>query len=801
MIKSNGLTQIVNKPTRVTNKSSTLLDHILITKCDRIVQTGTIPVGFSDHNMIYCTRKIVKDQIMTQNIVNIRSMKNYSKDLLIEHINKVNWDIVTLCNDTNIAWNNFVKILNVIINNIAPKKQCKVKTRTEPWVTSEILECLEERDKLLGLFHKTKDPVFYQQFCKLRNKAQRLVKTTRQEYIKEQIVNNKNNSKKLWSTLKTLGYNNKTKTKEPIVLNINEQVCYDPVTVAEHVNSFFVNIAQKLVDALPKLNDLFSAFSENCRVYYKNLGVSPAMYILQEVSSDFVLKELQSMNATKSTGLDNIGPKFLHDGAEALADTITSLINLSIRNKTVPDCTKKAKVTPLYKKKNKLDVGNYRPISVLTSLSKILEKAVHGQVEAFCKDSQIIYPLQSGFRGNFSTDTCLIYLHDYIRQEISQGSLVGMVMLDVQKAFDSVNHEMLCEKIRLAGIDPEWFKSYLQGRSQQVCVNNNMSTEQTIKAGVPQGSILGPWCYLIYSNDMASCVSCKLILYADDTILLVSDRDINKVAKELGNALSRCSHWLTNNGLSMHMGKTEAIVLSSKRKKHLTKHFVIQCNGHDIHPSDEVKYLGLKINQTLSGENIVNSILSKSAARLKFLYRHGHALDQSSRKILASALIQCHFDYAVSAWYPGLSKCLKQKLQVAQNKIVRFILNMGPRSHIGQTELTKVGLLNTSDRANQIILNHMHNIANSTAPGYLKQHFSTIKSLHSYSTRSAELNFVVPRVQGISRFNFSYYGAKLWNALPASIKGIGSKSVYKIKVKSFLSEKSRNIEQSDYIFY
>ena len=574
-------------------------------------------------------------------------MKNYSKDVLIEHLQKVNWEVITSCNDTNAAWNNFIKILSVIIDNLAPRRQCKVKVNTEPWVTTDILETIDERDKMLNVFHKTKDPTAYQQFCKLRNKVQRLVKRTRQEYITEQIEINKNNSKKLWSTLKSLGYSNKGNSKEPIVLTIDEKVCYDPVNVAEHVNSFFVNVACKLVAALPKLEDRFSAFSNYCRSYYKNLGITPAMYVLKEVSSEFVLKELKTMNATKSTGLDNIGPKFLRDGADVLSDTITYLINLSIKNKIVPDCTKKAKVIPLYKKKSKLDVGNYRPVSVLTSLSKLLEKAVHGQVESFCNDSGIIYPFQSGFRRKYSTDTCLIHLHDYIRREISHGFFVGMVMLDVQKAFDSVNHDMLCEKIRLAGMDPEWFRSYLHGRTQQVYVDNNMSSEQTIKTGVPQGSILGPWCYLIYSNDMASCVTCQLIMYADDTILLVSDRNLKNVAQNLSTELSRCSHWLTNNGLSMHMGKTEAIVLSSRRKKHLTKNFVIQSNGHDIHPSDEVKYLGLKIDKTLSGEATVNSILSKCTGRLKFLYRQGSALNQASRKVLASALIQCHFDYRI----------------------------------------------------------------------------------------------------------------------------------------------------------
>jgi hypothetical protein len=189
-----------------------------------------------------------------------------------------------------------------------------------------------------------------------------------------------------------------------------------------------------------------------------------------------------------------------------------------------------------------------------------------------------------------------------------------------------------------------------------------MSSELPIQCGVPQGSLLGPWCYLIYSNDIASCVSCTLILYADDTILLVNHQDINVVANKLSEAAENCFHWLTNNNLSMHMGKTEVIVFSSKRKQHLTRGFTVNLYEHVIKPTKEVKYLGLKLDNTLSGDTVVKEILSKCSNRLKFLYRHRNSLNFNTRKTLSLALIQCYFDYSVSSWYMGLSKANKKKL-------------------------------------------------------------------------------------------------------------------------------------------
>ena len=348
----------------------------------KISQSGTFPVGFSDHNVVFCTRKLVRDPINCSKIVNFRSMKSYSEELLNERIKNMNWDCVLSCTDTNRAWENFNTIMNTNIESLAPMKQCKIKIRTEPWVSSEIIDVLGERDKCLHAFHKTKDPCVYQAFCKLRNKAQRLVKTAKANYISEQIEMNKKNNKGLWSALKNLG-GNKSKPNEPIVLDINGQLCHDPRAVAEHINSYFVNVAQNLVDNLPRLSDMYSAFSDHCKSFYRRLSLQPGSYKLKCVSNNFVVNELKALNVSKSTGLDNIGPKFLHDGAESLSHIVTHLINLSICNGIVPECTKKAVVTPLYKKNSKLCAGNYRPVSVLTSMSKILERSLHLQVEHF----------------------------------------------------------------------------------------------------------------------------------------------------------------------------------------------------------------------------------------------------------------------------------------------------------------------------------------------------------------------------------------------------------------------------------
>ena len=800
LLKRLCLHQIIKNPTRITCNSSSLIDHIIVSNLKNVLNYGVLAVGISDHCMTYVTRKTQREKISKENIIHVRSLKNYTKEALVTAINSQNWSSVVNCNCTNTAWVNFEQIFSKIIDKIAPSRQRKIKMRNEPWMSPEIFEHIQERNKTLRKFNKTRDESTFKDFCKLRNKTQRLIRQARKDYILKETEKHKNNSKKLWNTLSSLGYRQKCKSKEPIILNINNQTCYDPVTISESVNTYFINVAQNLVSALPCFVDIYSAFSKNCRKFYSSMGITPSKFKISPVSTAFINRELRNLDASKATGLDRIGPRFLNDGAEALTNIISHLVNLSITSKTVPNCTKRAKVTPIFKKGSKLEVGNYRPVSILTSVSKILEKAVHHQVDKYCRETRLLYIKQSGFRNNYSTSTCLVYLHDYIRSEVEKGKFIGMVMLDVQKAFDSVNHDLLCEKIRLAGIEPEWFRSYLSNRKQLAFVNGTFSGEQTIKCGVPQGSILGPWCYLIYCNDMPSCVSkCQMIIYADDTILITSNQDLKAVKDELGDELQKCYRWLTDNKLSMHKGKTEALVITSKKKQHKTQNFTISIGNYTTNSSKEVKYLGLTINNSLSGDEIVNSIVSKTTNRLKFLYRHRELLNSETRKLLAKSLIFCHFDYAIAAWYMSLSLANKKRLQVAQNKAVRFMLNLGSRVHIGQNELDRVGLLCVNDRARQIILHLMYDIFRESAPEYLYKQFHRNNS--KYITRSNPNSFIIPRTRGIAEFNFNVVGAQEWNNLPNNIKLSSSKALYKKLVRSFLKTQAHNRENSEYVSY
>ena len=420
------------------------------------------------------------------------------------------------------------------------------------------------------VIHRCIKPVLneslYREFCKTRNAVQRDIKLAKQTYFKRGVERNKLDSGKLWGHLKSLGYSKVGSNSTGIVLEEGGSKIFDSMSVARIFNRFYTTVASDLVAKLPSPYGIFVTSSQIFRQFYsRKIGLRPG-FVISPVSSHFIRNQLNALNPKKATGLDDMSSLFLRDGSGSIIAPVTHIINLSITTETVPVAFKRAKVVPLFKKGTKLDVGNYRPVSILNVLSKVLERAIHSQLADYLGKRDILFENQSGFRGGYSTDSSLIGLSDYIKGEMAKGNLIGMVLIDLQKAFDTVDHAILLEKLRAVGVTSvTWFQSYLSGREQCVDVSGSRSEFLPISCGVPQGSILGPQLFLIYINDMNLSINCRLSLYADDSALLFSGRDSNVIAERLSAELSICKRWLVDNKLSLHVGKTECLLFASRK--------------------------------------------------------------------------------------------------------------------------------------------------------------------------------------------------------------------------------------------
>ena len=540
--------------------------------------------------------------------------------------------------------------------------------------------------------------------------------------------------------------------------------------------------------------------SDHIHAYYDKLGAKKDSFSFKPVNADDVQRKLLALQPNKATGLDNIPTRFLRDAATAIAPIVAQITNLSISQCHVPQDFKLARVIPLHKKGSKLEPGNYRPVSILCSISKVVERLIQEQINSYLSEHKLLFEFQSGFRTSHSTDTCLMYLTDYIKREVDAGKYCGMVMLDLQKAFDTVNHSILLDKLRAIGFDCtslNWMRSYLEGREQVVDINGTMSSSLPVSCGVPQGSILGPLLFLLYINDMNAACNCKLFLFADDSALLISGEDKLQVEEALSSELSKIRTWLTDNKLSLHLGKTESILFGTKHslRQMEVNDFKVKVDDTVIASKEEITYLGCILDKYLSGESMGTKVVKIVNQRTKFMGRVSSFVNPQALRTLSGALIQPHFDYASTSWYSNTSVSLKTKLQTSQNKLIRLLLGLGPMTHLSPTHFASLGWLRVEDRVKQLKMGLAFKIVNENLPdmppipAYLSKYLQKVSDTHSHNTRGSVNNNLVPPTHKTNMGKFSFYSTATqdWNGLTPSLKKCSSLGSFKTALKTHLS--------------
>ena len=377
-------------------------------------------------------------------------------------------------------------------------------------------------------------------------------------------------------------------------------------------------------------------------------------------------------------------------------------------------------------------------------------------------------------------------LNDYVKSESCKGNFTGMILIDLQKAFDCVDHDLLVRKLSAMGIlSTDWFRSYLCDRSQCTQVSGVDSTFSDVTCWVPQGSILGPTLFLCYINDMSDALNCKLSLYADDSALLYSGPDPTVVADFLSRELSVCQRWLVDNRLSLHLGKTECILFGTKRRLGSGINFEVKLEATVVKRVTSVEYLGVCLDQFLDFSDHVDKVLKKARGKLQFLYRNKDYLNQQTRKLLCQALIFSSLEYCSSSWYNGLSISLSESLNVFQRKCARFALFLSHRSHIGPEHFANLSWLPFPKRVKYFNLVHTFKVKAGLSPSYLSQSFTHVSDVHRYNLRQSSLNFSLARCSSPTG-TFNREAISGWNSLPSELKEIRSLPLFKTRLKMHL---------------
>ena len=531
-----------------------------------------------------------------------------------------------------------------MIDAHAPTRRFRApRTVKVPWYDDKI----DTMKKLRDYYHRratignlAKD---WQSYRTTRNKITTLVRQAKKDYYTTMLSQSQGNAKSTWKILKDLLP--KTSSSGVTSLMVDGSLLTDFKDISNAFNNFFTNISTQLATAIKIVScsplDYLSKFipDVNCTFKFKTVYESD------------VLKLISSIPNGKATGIDNIQVRILKMSAPAIANSLSHLFNMSLSSGQFPSDWKLARITPLFKKGNKTEPGNYRPVSVLPVVSKFIERIVHQQLYRYLTANKLLCEQQSGFRKKHSCQTSLHKLTEQVYDDLYKGHVVGLIALDLKKAFDTVHHGILLKKLRYYGIqDTElcWFKSYLSDRCQMCNLFNNLSDPEHVVCGVPQGSIVGPLLFTIYVNDMPVCFSkCSVNLYADDTVFFHGSRDVGTVRSILQSELVSVYEWLCANRLSLHIGKTNSMLVCSRQKRvHLQdSNLSLSLENDNISQVDNLKYLGLVLDERLRYDDYMKQLIGKLKRSLGVLRRASKFIDQVTRVTLYNTLILPHIDY------------------------------------------------------------------------------------------------------------------------------------------------------------
>ena len=773
-----GLNQLITEPTRITPTSRTLID-LCITNCpDKIVDSGVIHVGISDHSLVYMTRKTHYERPGVHRVIETRLYNNFDKEGFLQDLALKPWGTIDLHTNPDEMWLTWRTMFMESVDKFAPLKRKRSKHKKSPWITDDLLRQIHKRNYHKKLAVNTNDTAYWQQYKNVRNQTNNDIKTAKKRYFIDNLELNKSNPRKTWSLINELS-SRKYKSRNISEIKTNDQTINSAHELAEVFNQYFTNIGPSLAREIPP--------STVKPEHY--LKPTDKTFSLKAPSASAVCRLLSELNGKKATGLDGIPCKLLKLAADIVGPSLANIFRCSIDTCIFPREWKLAKVIPIFKKGQKNDLNNYRPISLLPAVSKIFERLIHNQFYEYLNANQLLTNCQSGFRSLHSTLTALLEATNNWSINIDKGLLNGIIFIDLKKAFDTIDHEIVLQKLKNYGVEQKsltWFRSYLDSRNQKCSVNGSMSTANNICCGVPQGSIIGPLLFLIYINDLPNCLgSASAKMFADDTSISTSAGSLADLEPMINFELSNLICWLRANKLSLNIAKTEFMVIGSRQKLLVEgdRDIVANFENNSIKRVSHTKSLGLIIDDRLSWTEHINVLCKKVASAIGALKRLRPFVTQAVAIQIYKALILPHFDYCSAVW-DELSGYLSDKIQKLQNRAARAIMraNYDTSSSVLLHEL-RWDTLSVRRKKQKATL--MFKCRHELAPQYLRDLFTSHDKQYNLRDCDNKLSLPKPRTNYLKR-SFCYSGAKLWNELPQGTRSISTLGQFRREIHRIL---------------
>lgn len=747
-----------------------LLDLIFVSSLQHVAKHGQCSHALHDmsyHDVIYLSYKIRPPRIKSKVLLQ-RSFGSIDVEKLRDDARNIDWSPVhntdAIDEKISIFNNKLIQLYDVH----APLRSVKIKHLPAPWLSEHIKKLMHQKAVAKSKLKSCPSDVNKLKFQLLRNRCNRVCRDAQRHYIHKSVENG--DPAKVWKFLRSLGVGKSRHNSNPHDLDVNS------------LNQHFASSSN--IDVNDKLATILHLSS------LPTPNHSP--FVINQFAACDVKKSILSISSN-AVGSDSVSRNMIVPILDDILPILCHLLNSSVSQSAVPSCWKEAQIVPIPKKPNPKSLSEYRPISILPFLSKVLERLIHSQLSHFLNRNNLLNPLQSGFRPGHSTVTALVKITDDIRLGMENQLLTVLTLLDFSNAFNAVDFDILLASLRSINISPsaiDWFRSYLYGRRQRVRVEDYFSSWCDTSSGVPQGGVLSPLLFAVFINSITSLITSSYHLYADD-LQIYSQAPLDRLGEAVVtvNADLRCiERWSKSYGLTVNPSKTQAIIIGSSRlisridRASIPK---IMFGGISVPFSTEVKNLGIIFDSCLSWGPQLQSVKRKLYGSAAALRRLRNFLPTATKVALAQSLLLPILDYA-DACYLDLTQVQLDRLERLQNLCIRFIFGLRKYDHVSQFR-TKLKWLPIRLRRDTHTLSLLYStLFNPSSPSYLSSRFNFYCDTHSNYLRSSTNLFLSTPSHSSTLFygaSFSVRAVALWNALPVTIRRAQSLESFKAQIK------------------
>lgn len=759
-----GFQFVIKESTRISNSSSTCIDNILLNDKFDYFEAGIVDLNLADHLAQTLNISITKEKSIRRTIYK-RCFNSQNTTNFLRFLDNENW--YDLYNSTTLdgAFDNFFNIFMYHFDTSFPLRKFYITDNDDinhdHWINDEIIALKRQLSIYSDLSKR------YPQFIELRNEAHQnynsKLKDARRQYYDRQISQAENKQKQMWQIISKL--QNKTRPDHNIEITENNIVLTD-IDLANRFNQYFTTVP------LPSTNKDLAFLESNVPMHSNSLFLAPL------VDSD-IIEIIDKLKCSNSSGFDNISNNLLKKCKYLICKPLAFIVNIMFQEGAFPSKLKLAIVNPSHKKSDTNIITNYRPISLLSSFSKVLEVAINEQLTIYLYTNKIISPNQHGYTRKKNTDTAVTNFVSEITRAVDNKIPTLGLFVDFTKAFDNVDHELLLEKLSrygIRGINLQLFKTYLEGRTQKVQLSNGKtSISQNILAGVPQGSILGPSLFLIFANDLnfylRDIKSIKIVQYADDTNILITAENIDSLMTLTCTVYNMIVRWAQQNYLCLNQEKTQCVLFKSRKSIYSLN------NNFPLQTTDNVKMLGITLDNYLQWNSHIEILcgkLGRSCYALRFLKNF---CSSNVLKTLYYSSFHSHLRNGIINW--GSSGQI-QRVFILQKVAIRILANLGYRESC-RNVFQQLEILT-------VIGTYIYEVCCFVFKN--KSIFTQNITPHDHNTRhKLELQ---PDSHSTSLYQRSiiYNGCKLFNFLPPEIKESANQYIFKRSLKKYLVNKN-----------